>query len=102
MGSLPNSVSPAASATAAAPARPAEAIPYRLGAIARGGGGPWTPWLWLAGDYAAVGDTAAAVAALDSAHVRAPSSEALALIDRRLGALDRPRPGESGGGPEGE
>ena len=80
--------------------RPAEAIPYRLNAIARGGGQPWTPWLWLAGDYAAVGDTTAALAALDSARVRAPSSDALALIETRLGDLDVRHPSGSSDGQE--
>jgi hypothetical protein len=68
--------------------RPAEAIPWRLSQIAQGGGGPWTSWFWLAGDYAAVGDSDAARAALDSARVRAPSPEALAAVAALLRDLD--------------
>ena len=64
--------------------RPGDAIPFRLTAIERGGGAPWTPWYWLAGDYAAVGDTSAARLALDSARVRAPSPEAVAAVDARV------------------
>jgi predicted Zn-dependent protease len=60
--------------------RPAEAIPYRLTQIAQGGGGPWTSWFFLAGDYAAVGNADAARAALDSARVRAQSPEAIAAV----------------------
>jgi hypothetical protein len=69
--------------------RPSEAIPWRLSGIERGGGARWTSWFWLAGDYAAVGDVAAARMALDSARVHAPSAEALAAIAARLRDVDQ-------------
>ena len=68
--------------------RPAEAIPLRLQAIAAGGGTLWNPWYWLAGDYQAVGDTAAARVALDSARVRAPSADALAAVAARMSEIE--------------
>ena len=63
--------------------RAAEAIPYRVDAIRRGGSGPWRQWVWLADDYLAVGDTALAGTALDSARVRSPDAEVTAAIDAR-------------------
>lgn len=72
--------------------RAAEAIPYRLDAIARGGGGPWRQWVWLADDYLVTGDTARAGNALDSARVRAPGPDVVAAIDARrseIGAASR-------------
>lgn len=67
--------------------RAAEAIPYRLDAIARGPSGPWRQWVWLADDYLTTGDTARAGFALDSARVRAPGPDVIAAIDARLGEI---------------
>jgi hypothetical protein len=72
--------------------RPEEAIRRRLLGIERGGGVSWIAWFGLAGDYAAIGDAAAARVALDSARVHAPSPAALAAVAARL------RDVEQGGG----
>ena len=67
--------------------RAGEAIPYRLSAIEGTGGRPWLPWVWLAEDYVTVGDTAAGLAAFDSARVRAPTPDIFAEIQARADQL---------------
>ncbi len=61
--------------------RPAEAIPHRLKALAEGGDG-WRSRVWLAQDYAAVGDTAAARASLAAAEARAGDDASRAEVMR--------------------
>ena len=52
-----------------------EAVAQRLTAFGLEDAPPWRWWFWLSRDYASLGDTAAALAALDSARASAPASE---------------------------
>jgi tetratricopeptide (TPR) repeat protein len=65
----------------AAQGRFAEAFQARLAAIRNGEGGHWEQWGWLAELELALGDTAGARAALDSARLRGSSPSVSRQID---------------------
>jgi hypothetical protein len=67
-----------------------EAVDARLGAIRSGEAGHWQQWLWLADLQALAGDSAGAMASLDSARSRVGSPSDLASVDSLLEAWSRP------------
>jgi len=70
-----------------------EALVYRRGAIERGEGRHWEQWLWLAQLRIQVGDTAAALVAIDSAEVRATEPLELEQLEAFRDAVrDQRRP----------
>ncbi len=58
-----------------------EAVEARLMTIDAGEGGHWMQWYWLAEAYAAVGDSAQAVMALDTARTREVPEVGVRQID---------------------
>lgn len=71
-----------------------DAIRHRRATIDAGEGHHWMQWLWLAHLEAASGDTASAVAALDSARVRAPGeAPAAGVLDSLRSSWRAPRTG---------
>ena len=69
--------------------RPREAIAEREAAIALGEGHHWQQWFWLAEVQALAGETADALASVDSARVRAESEEAIQALDSMSVELGR-------------
>lgn len=70
-----------------------EAIRARMAVIGLGEGHRWQQWRWLAELQVEKGDTAAALASLDSARVRAPSLMETTRIDSIISGLGRERGG---------
>ncbi|RMH11239.1 MAG: hypothetical protein D6701_15335 [Gemmatimonadetes bacterium] len=68
-----------------------ESATERRRTIRAPGGDRWQQWYWLAGAEAAAGDTAAALAALDSARVRIPGSPWVRQIDSLALTLSPPQ-----------
>ena len=67
-----------------------EAIRHRRQAIEHGEAGRWQQWRWLAELNLQAGDTAAALASLDSARARATDPELLAGLDSLRGSWSDP------------
>jgi len=68
--------------------RPAEAVPARVAAIEAGFSDRWRSWMLLGIDLGHAGRAAAALAALDSAGIRAETAEDMRHIAEARAALD--------------